>query len=124
LAILGAAMLRTIGVADRLAEPVDVEQPPRLAFPVVGIGGSAGGIEAFGEFFKAMPADAGMAFVVILHLPPDRESLLADILSKRTSMPVAEVKDGLAVEADHVYVIAPVEHRPLVELLFGRAEEH
>jgi two-component system CheB/CheR fusion protein len=98
----------TAGVQpDRLAQPVDVEQPPRLGFPVVGIGASAGGIEAFGEFFKVMPADAGMAFVVILHLPPDRESLLSDILSKRTRMPVAEVKDGQAVEADHVYVIAP-----------------
>src|SRR4051812_22498875 len=73
---------------DRLAMSVDVEQPPKLPFPVVGIGGSAGGIEAFGEFFRVMPVDAGMAFVVILHLPPDRESMLAEVMSKRTGMPV------------------------------------
>ena len=73
---------------DRLAEPVDAELPPRLPFPVVGIGGSAGGIEAFMEFFSAMPADAGIAYVVIQHLPPDRDSLMVDILSNKTTMPV------------------------------------
>jgi two-component system CheB/CheR fusion protein len=92
---------------DRLAQAVDQEEAPRLPFPVVGIGASAGGLEAFIEFFDAMPSESGMAFVLIQHLPPDRESMVADILSKHTRMPVAQVQDGMAVEADHVYVIQP-----------------
>ncbi|QEG27869.1 Oxygen sensor histidine kinase NreB [Gemmata obscuriglobus] len=92
---------------DRLAQPVDAEQPPRLPFPVVGVGASAGGLEAFSAFLAAMPPDAGMAFVFILHLPPDHNSLLADILARRTAMPVHQVEDGLAVEPDHVYVTRP-----------------
>ncbi|MDY3553519.1 PAS domain S-box protein [Gemmata sp. JC717] len=92
---------------DRLAQPVDAEQPPRLSFPVVGVGASAGGLEAFSEFLAAMPPDAGMAFVFIPHLPPNQNSLLADILARRTAMPVHEVEDGLAVEPDHVYVTRP-----------------
>ncbi|HEX3358161.1 MAG TPA: chemotaxis protein CheB, partial [Tepidisphaeraceae bacterium] len=92
---------------DRAAEPADVEPPPRLPFPVVGVGASAGGLEAFIEFLKVMRPDSGMAFVLIQHLPPDRESLLTDILSKQTKMPVLEVQDGLKVEANHIYVIRP-----------------
>ena len=95
------------GTADRLAEPVDQEQPPRLPFAVVGIGASAGGLEACIDFFKATPANPGMAFVVVQHLPPDRESLIAEILSKHTTMPVLQVEDGIAVEINHVYVIRP-----------------
>src|SRR3954467_10274111 len=68
---------------DRAAQPVDAEQPPRLPFLVVGIGGSARGLEAFTEFFRAMRPDSGMAFVVVQHLPPERESMLVEILSKR-----------------------------------------
>src|SRR5687767_8953305 len=82
---------------DRQAQPVDAEQPPRLPFPVVGIGASAGGLEAIIEFLAAVPPDGGMAYVFIQHLPPDRESMLADILSKKTKMPVRPVEDGLEV---------------------------
>ena len=92
---------------DRLAEPMDAGEAPRLAFPVVGIGASAGGLEAFTEFFRALPADTGMAFVLVQHLPPSRDSMLAEILSKRTAMSVREVEDGMKVEPDHVYVIRP-----------------
>ena len=92
---------------DRGAQPVDQEQPPRLAFPVIGIGGSAGGLEAFTELFKAMPDDSGMAFVVIQHLPPERESMVCEILSRYTKMPVSQVEDGMPIEPNHVYVIRP-----------------
>ncbi len=92
---------------DRLAQPVSSEEAPRLPFPVVGIGASAGGLEAFIEFFGAMPDDSGIAFVLIQHLPPDRESLMASILTKHTRMPVHEVEDGMPVDANHVYVIRP-----------------
>ncbi len=93
--------------SDRMAEPVDAEQPPRLPFPVVGLGASAGGLEAVGEFLDAQSPDAGMAFVLVQHLPPDRESLMAEILGRRTAMPVIQVEDGMAVEPDHFYVIRP-----------------
>ena len=74
-------------------------------FPIVGIGASAGGVEALGAFFRAMPADNGMAFVVVTHLPSNRESLLAEILGRATDMPVDDASDGAEVEAEHVYVL-------------------
>ncbi|QPC88836.1 PAS domain-containing protein (plasmid) [Mesorhizobium sp. NBSH29] len=77
------------------------------AIPVIGIGASAGGIEALGLFFDAMPTDCGCAFVVVLHLDPKRESELARVLGARTAMPVVQVKDGMRLAPDHVYVIAP-----------------
>jgi two-component system CheB/CheR fusion protein len=92
---------------DRETQPVDAEEPPRLPFPVVGIGASAGGLQAFQEFFRSMPAESGMAFVLIQHLPPDRESMVAEILAKSTKMPVRQVEDGMSVERNHVYVIRP-----------------
>src|SRR5262245_39298687 len=92
---------------NRTAEPVDAEQPPRLPFPVVGIGASAGGLEAVGEFLEAMQPENGMAFVLIQHLPPDRESLMAEVLARHTDMPVLQVEDGMTVEPNHTYVIRP-----------------
>jgi two-component system, chemotaxis family, CheB/CheR fusion protein len=73
--------------------------------PIVGIGASAGGIEALEQFFKAVPADSGLAFVVVTHLSPVRDSMLPDILSRSTRMPVVDARDGEEVEADHVYVL-------------------
>ncbi|MGA9869344.1 MAG: chemotaxis protein CheB, partial [Acetobacteraceae bacterium] len=75
--------------------------------PVVGIGASAGGIEALSHLFDAMPPDAGLVFVVVLHLDPTRESQLSAILALHTAMPVVEIDDGMRVAPDHVYVIAP-----------------
>jgi len=92
---------------DREAQPVDAEAAPRLPFPVVGIGASAGGLEAVGEFLDAMPPESGMAFVLIQHLPPDHNSMMAEILGRRTKMAVRQVEDGLPVEPNHVYVIRP-----------------
>ncbi|MGI4881288.1 MAG: chemotaxis protein CheB, partial [Janthinobacterium lividum] len=74
---------------------------------VVGIGASAGGIEALGHFFDVMPADSGCAFVVVLHLDPKRESEMAHVLSARTTMTVVQIEDGMRIKANHVYVIAP-----------------
>jgi two-component system CheB/CheR fusion protein len=76
-------------------------------FPIIGIGASAGGIDAFHTFFNHMPADSGMAFVMILHLPADRKSMLGEILRRWTSMPVVEAADGTQIEANHVYVPPP-----------------
>ncbi len=74
---------------------------------IVGIGASAGGLEAFKTFFSLMPAESGMAFVLIQHLDPHRPSLLVELLAGVTRMPVSEAKHGAKVRADHVYVIPP-----------------
>jgi two-component system, chemotaxis family, CheB/CheR fusion protein len=76
-------------------------------FPIVGVGASAGGLEAFTQLLRSLPVDPGMAFVLIQHLAPTHESMLTELLSKTTAIPVREVKDGTTVEPDHVYVIPP-----------------
>lgn len=76
-------------------------------FPIVGVGASAGGLEAFKQFLSALPIDSGMAFVLVQHLDPNHESMSADILSRVTRMPVIEVKDGMRADANHIYVIPP-----------------
>ena len=78
-------------------------------FPIVGIGASAGGLAAFQAFFSGIPADAdpGMAFVLVQHLAPDHESILADLLRRSTRLEVFEVEDGTTLRPDCVYVIPP-----------------
>ncbi len=75
--------------------------------PLVGLGGSAGAIGALQAFFRAMPADSGQAFVVVMHLSPEHESTLPEILQRCTTMPVVQANESVSVEPDHVYVIAP-----------------
>lgn len=76
----------------------------------VGIGASAGGLEALDAFFNHMPSKSGMAFIVIQHLSPDYKSLMVELLSKRTAMPVRRAEEGLRVQADTVYLIPPGKH--------------
>jgi two-component system CheB/CheR fusion protein len=78
-----------------------------LKFPVIGLGASAGGLEALLRFFEHFPARTGMAFVVILHLSPKHESNAADILQRVTRMPVTQVTKATPIETDRVYVIPP-----------------
>ncbi len=84
-------------------------EPKKPAFPIVGIGASAGGLQAFEEFFSGLPADAelGMAFVLVQHLAPDHSSILPELIQRFTHMPVHLATDGLALLPDHVYIIAP-----------------
>ncbi len=77
------------------------------AFPIVGIGASAGGLEAYRQLLQALPADTGMAFVLVQHLAPAHESMLSEILAHVTAMPVTEVHDEPQVVPNHVYVIPP-----------------
>ena len=77
------------------------------SLPIVGIGASAGGVEALEQFFKSLPRNNGLAFVVVTHLPPDRESMLSEILGRATRMPVVDARGGEKVEAEHVYVLPP-----------------
>ncbi|MDO8605653.1 MAG: CheR family methyltransferase [Phaeospirillum sp.] len=74
---------------------------------IVGIGASAGGLEAFEQFFHACPTDSGMAFVLVPHLDPGHESLLTEILQRSTAMPVVQAEDQMAVAPDRVYIIPP-----------------
>ena len=75
--------------------------------PVVGLGGSAGALDSIKRFLAAMPADSGAAFVVIQHLAPAYSSMLTELLSQQTRMPVFEAHEGTPVEPNSVYVIPP-----------------
>ena len=90
----------------RKSEPPTRPKPPP-AFPIVGIGASAGGLEALEALFAAMPADTGIGFVLVVHLDPTHISILPELLQKRTTMPVCQAGDGMVVAPDHVYVIPP-----------------
>ena len=76
-------------------------------FPIVGIGASAGGLEAFEQFFRHIPPDSGMAFVLVSHLDPDHASMLTEILQRSTTMPVVEALDQVPVLPNCVYAIPP-----------------
>jgi len=77
------------------------------ACPVVGLGASAGGLEAFQTFLSATSVDAGLAFVLVQHLDPNHQSMLAELLGRRTAMPVRQIVDGMAIEPNSVYLIPP-----------------
>jgi len=102
-------------VAAKPSEPVETsvleneedEAPWGQLFPVVGIGASAGGLEAFTQVLKALPSDGGMAYVLVQHLDPKHESMLADLLAQHTSMPVQQAAQGTKVAPDHIYIIPP-----------------
>ena len=112
------------------------------SFPIVGVGASAGGLEAFTQLLTALPCDTGMAFVLVQHLAPNHPSALAEILSRTTKMPVTEVQGEPTVEPNHVYIIPPGRtmtisngvlqlvpretsglHRPIDEFFTSLAEE-
>ncbi len=88
------------------AHPAELSIPEKPQ-PIVGVGASAGGFEAFKQLLTALPSDTGLALVLVQHLDPGHESLLAKLLSKATAMPVAEVEEGMTVEPNPVYVIPP-----------------
>jgi two-component system CheB/CheR fusion protein len=76
-------------------------------FYIVGIGASAGGLEAFEKFFTNMPADSGMAFVLIPHLSPEHKSIMSDLMKRYTKMEVFQAEDGVEVKPDCLYIIPP-----------------
>ena len=87
--------------------PRQPDPPPSKRFPVVGVGASAGGLEALEELFRPMPADTGMAFVVITHQHPGHASLLPELLGKVTALPVVAAEDGMPVEPNRIHVSTP-----------------
>jgi two-component system, chemotaxis family, CheB/CheR fusion protein len=90
-----------------IATETDYSPPRGSPFPIVGIGASAGGLEAFTQLLAALPENPGLAFVLVQPLDPQHESLLAEILAPATRLPVQTVYDGIDVKPDHVYVIPP-----------------
>lgn len=95
------------------AEP----QPGTAPHHIVGIGASAGGLEALEKFFQNMPSDTGMAFVVVQHLSPDYKSMMVELLSKHTPMKVLRAEDGMPVVSNHIYLIPP---KKLMTISHGR----
>ena len=88
------------------ASPEDEGQDCSMdSFPIIGIGASAGGLQALEVFFDNMPAPNGLAFVLVQHLDPNHESILADLLQRHTTMRVVQVSDGMQVQPNNVYVI-------------------
>src|SRR5437763_1686571 len=93
--------------ADSRPKQVAPSAVPGKPFPIVGVGASAGGLEAFSHLLRHLPTDSGMGFVLVQHLDPDHESALAQLLNRVSSIPVSEVIDNLRVEPNRVYVIPP-----------------
>ncbi len=96
----------TVDVLSESHEESELENQP-LSFPIVGVGASAGGLEAFTELLKHLPTNTGMGFVLVQHLDPQHESALTQLLARATPMPVCEVTNNLRVEANHIYIIPP-----------------
>jgi two-component system, chemotaxis family, CheB/CheR fusion protein len=92
---------------SRKRAPAPPPIPRATPFPIVGIGASAGGLEAFSELLRQLPEKTGMAFVLVQHLDPKHPSDLQAILARTTKIPVQEVADGIKVEPDRIYVIPP-----------------
>jgi two-component system CheB/CheR fusion protein len=93
--------------ADEPERPSSTPSAQPEAFPIVGVGASAGGLEAFTELLHNLPQTTGMAFVLVQHLDPTHGSVLREILARTTKIPVIEVTDAMAVKRDHIYVIPP-----------------
>ncbi len=88
-------------------ESVKTEEPAPNTFPIVGIGASAGGVQALETFFEHVKEGTGAAFVVIQHLAPDRESVMPGLLAKRTELPVLHAEEGMTLSPEHVYLLPP-----------------
>jgi two-component system, chemotaxis family, CheB/CheR fusion protein len=107
---------KTEGQKRTVVAPVG-KRGPVSSFYVVGLGASAGGLEALRSFFAAVPANSGAAFVVIQHLAPDHRSQMVELLATHTRAPVRQIEDGMTIQPDHVYVIPP---RKCVKIFRGK----
>jgi two-component system CheB/CheR fusion protein len=125
-------------------EKEEPEEPPRQNFPIVGVGASAGGLEALQALFSAVSPDSGLAYLVLVHLSPDQPSMMDELLQKVTEVPVTTARDGETVRADHIYVtpsdkvlslyqgaiqlLDPLkrreEYKPIDQLLRSLAQDH
>ncbi|MBK6962723.1 MAG: hypothetical protein IPH20_02015 [Bacteroidales bacterium] len=97
-------------VTDKKSEKVilaDLTEVKENRLMCVGIGASAGGLEALEVFFRNMPVDSGMAFIVIQHLSPDYKSLMSELLSRYTTMEIFKAEEGMVVDPNSIYLIPP-----------------
>lgn len=119
---------RARGRAGLAHSKAAMEKSPPLKFPIVGIGASAGGLEAMTQLLKSLPADTGMAFVLVQHLDPAHESALSSLLSRSTCMQVTEARNNVALEPNHLYIIPPNKRMGIsarrLKLFPRRGEEH
>src|SRR5262245_42497806 len=122
--VTALASERRKGAKDAGAKATSPRVRPDRAtgFPVVGVGSSAGGLEALEELFRDMPNNTGMAFVVVSHLHPGHTSMLPELLGKATKLPVVEASDGVEVRPDHVYVGPPGGHLAILNGSLHRME--
>jgi two-component system CheB/CheR fusion protein len=102
-----ASLKRKIPSPVRADIREETRSPSGNGFPIVGIGASAGGLDAFEQFFSHMPVDSGMAFVLIPHLDPTHKSILVDLLKRYTNMDIFQAEDGMKVRPNCVYIIPP-----------------
>ncbi|MGQ0644037.1 MAG: chemotaxis protein CheB [Elusimicrobiota bacterium] len=100
---------------DTTTPPIAQTTSPRAPFYIAGVGASAGGLDAFKALLRPLPADIPLALVLIQHMDPNRKSLLAEILSRETDLPVAEITDGETVRPGRVYVIPSGRHLSIRE---------
>src|SRR5271168_2380269 len=91
----------------RRSAPRRGSPPAADTFPVVGLGASAGGLDAFRRLLAALPAGTGMAFILIQHLDPTHASMMVDLLAGHTPLTVQHAADGMPLEREHVYIIPP-----------------
>lgn len=98
---------RLINTEKPISKPVEKQFLASKSFPIVGIGASAGGLEALEKFFGNMPNNAGLAFVVIQHLDPNYVGMMPELLQRATKMKVLRVKDAMKILPNHIYVIPP-----------------
>lgn len=109
------------------AAPQMTAEGARRELPVAGIVASAGGLEAFKKLVTAMPADSGIALVLVPHLDPSRESLMVELLARHTTMPVAEATNGMPVVSNHIYIIPPNKYMSIhdgILRLTGPVKQH
>jgi two-component system CheB/CheR fusion protein len=91
----------------KVVAPKATASPASVSFPIVGIGASAGGLEALEQFLSRVPKSSGMAFVIVQHLDPTRKGIMPELLQRATGMKVIQVTDRILARPDHVYVIPP-----------------
>ncbi|HEY1718313.1 MAG TPA: chemotaxis protein CheB [Verrucomicrobiae bacterium] len=112
---MSRALKKSLGAKSVVTGCVHKEGGAQNPFPIVGIGASAGGLEAFTQLLTHLPGDTGMAFVLVQHLDPTHPSQLASLLAKATPMPVLEIKDGMNIKPNQVYVIPPNKNLNLAD---------
>ena len=114
--------------AKKETPALKTERPTASSTPgyYVALGASAGGLEAIESYFTHMPPDSGMSFIVVQHLSPDYKSLMVELLSKKTAMPVHRAEDGMLVEPNHIYLIPPKKNLTIFhgKLLLSEQEHH